>query len=444
MSGQQTPHVHLVRGLRRWDLVALVINSVIGAGIFGLPSKAFALAGTYSLLAFLAAALAIFLVILCFAEVGSRFRATGGPYLYAHRAFGPAIGFQVGWLLWLGRIAAFASLANLFVTYLGYFFPAASGGPGRVVTIALIVSALAVVNITGVRVTATVTNVLTVGKLAPLCLLVAVGLFHVAPGQFVPATPLQGDVFSQAALLLVFTYMGFEGAVIPTGETRDPARHLPFALVLGFGVVLLVYLSIQAVCIGTLPDLANSERPLSDAGQRLLGAPGAALIAAGALVSIGGTLNALMFATPRLPFAMAENNQLPSALATAYARFGTPRAAILLTATVALGLALFSTFISALTISAIVRLAAYATTCAALPVLRRARAAPPPAFVVPAGPMVAALAVALSVWLLASSPWSEFRIAGIAVLLGFVVYRLHARGSRRAPPADATRSGPDS
>jgi amino acid transporter len=430
MSIEPTAKASLVRGLRKWDLVALVINSIIGAGIFGLPSRAFALAGTYSLLAYLVSAVAIFLVILCFAEVGSRFSATGGSYLYARVTFGPLIGFQVGWLMWLGRIAAFASLSNLFVGYVGYFVPMAGANPWRPVVIVTIVAALTITNIVGVRVTATVTNALTVGKLIPLLLVAIVGLFFVDPERYSLGTPPAYGSFSQAALLLVFTYMGFEGAAIPTGEMRDPAKHLPFALLVGLGVVVLVYVSIQTVCIGTLPDLAHSERPLSDASLHFLGAPGASLIAGGALVSIGGTLNALMFATPRLPFAMAENRQLPQTLTATSPRFGTPTAAILLTATVTLAVTLFSTFISALTMSAVVRLMAYMTTCAALPVLRRNPSVPPPAFLVPAGPLVSVIAVSLSLWLLSSSPWNEKRLAGIALLLGFVLYLPHARGSR--------------
>ena len=420
----------LVRGLHRWDLVALVINSIIGAGIFGLPSRAFALAGTYSLLAYLVSAVAIVLVILCFAEVGSRFTATGGSYLYARATFGPFVGFQVGWLMWLGRIAAFASLSNLFVGYFGYFVPSA----GRAIVIVTVVSALAITNIIGVRVTATVTNALTVAKLIPLFLLAIVGLFFVDPDRYSLSTPPGYSSFSQAALLLVFLYMGFEGAAIPTGEMRDPARHLPFALLTGLGVVVLVYLSIQTVCIGTLPNLANSERPLSDAGLRLFGSPGATLIAAGALVSICGTLNALMFATPRLPFAMAENRQLPQILAATHPRFGTPIAAILLTAVVTVTLALFSTFLSALTMSAVVRLMAYMTTCAALPVLRRNASTQRPPFLAPAGPVVSVIAVILSLWLLSNSPWNELRLAGIAVLLGLGLYLPYARGARNVRP----------
>jgi APA family basic amino acid/polyamine antiporter len=431
-------NANLVRGLHRWDLVALVINSIIGAGIFGLPSTAFAKAGTYSLLAYLVSAVAVFLIILCFAEVGSRFTATGGSYLYARVTFGAVVGFQVGWLMWLGRIAAFAALSNLFIGYLGYFVPAAGTNLGRAVVIVTVVAALAITNIVGVRVTAAVTNALTVAKLIPLFLLATVGLFFVDPARYSLSTPPGYSSFSQATLLLAFTYMGFEGAAIPTGEMRDPAKHLPFALLMGLGVVVLVYMSIQTVCIGTLPNLASSERPLSDAGLRFLGPPGATLIAAGAIVSIGGTLNALMFATPRLPFAMAENRQLPQMFAATHPRLGTPIAAILLTAVMTLALALFSTFISALTMSAVVRLMAYMTTCAALPVLRRNAGIPRPPFLVPAGPVVSVIAVILSLWLLSNTPSNEMRLASIAVLLGFGFYLAYARRARAVPPVAST------
>ena len=431
---EHAPDAPLVRGLRRWDLVALVINSIIGAGIFGLPSRVFALAGTYSILAYLISAVAIALVILCFAEVGSRYRATGGPYLYARATFGPLIGFQVGWLLWVGRIAAFASVVNLFVGYLGYFFPAGAVW-ARVPVIVALISALAAANIGGVRLTAVVTNILTVGKLIPLLLLIVIGVSFVDPDRYSLAVLPSYRSFSQAALLLVFTFMGFEGASIPAGEMREPGRHLPFALFTGIAVVTLVYVLVQVVCIGTLPDLAHSERPLADASLRFLGAPGASLIAAGALLSIGGVLNAHMFATPRLLFAMSENGQLPRIVSATHARFRTPAVAIVLTAAITLALALFSTFISALTISTIVRLIAYTSTCAALPVLRRHYELPPPPFSAPVGPFVGVIAIALSVWLISNSPWSEMRVAGIAVALGFVFYFVCGRGSGETRPA---------
>jgi len=422
--------VTLVRSLRRWDLVALVINSVVGAGIFGLPSQVFALAGTFSLAAYAVAALAIGLIVLCFAEVGSRFGATGGPYLYTRVAFGPLIGFQVGWLMWIARLTGFASLTNLFVTYLALFVPGVSTGAPRTMIIALMVAILSAINIVGVRASATVTNVLTAGKLIPLFLLAAAGLLFVDPQRYIfAAAPAYGS-FSKATLLLVFAYMGFEGAVIPSGEMRDPQRHLPFALVVGMALVALLYIGVQAVCIGTVPELARSERPLSDAASQIVGPAGAVVMAAAALVSIGGILNAIVFATARLPFAMADNGELPRVLSQTHPRFRTPAAAIIVTAVAAGVVAVFSTFISALTISTIVRLVAYLATCLALPALRRRSDVPAPAFCTPAGWLVSAGANALGIWLLSNTAWAELRVAVVVMIVGMAIYLACTRRTR--------------
>src|SRR6185503_15789307 len=141
----------LVRGIRRWDLVAIAINGIIGAGIFGLPSKVFSLIGSYSLIAFVVCAIVVTLFILCFAEVGSRFNETGGPYLYAREAFGPTIAFEIGWLIWLARPTAFAANCNLLVNYLTYFWTGAASTFWKPTIIISVVTALTVINILGVR-----------------------------------------------------------------------------------------------------------------------------------------------------------------------------------------------------------------------------------------------------------------------------------------------------
>lgn len=326
----QTADVGLVRGIRRWDLVALVINGFIGAGIFGLPSKVYGLIGAYSLPAFLICALVATLIILCFAEVASRFTGTGGPYLYVREAFNPVAGFEVGWLLWLARMAGFAAICNLLVTYLSYFWPAASSGWWRTSVIVTVVISLTIVNTIGVREAAVVSTIFTVGKLLPLLLFVTAGLFFINSQNYSLVTQPSYGSFSTAVLLLVFSFAGFEVSVVPTGEIRDPRRNIPFALLTSIGVVALLYILIQLVCIGTLPDLANSERPLADAGTRFLGAAGASLISVGALISLIGILNHQMLTTPRLVFAIAEQGQLPQVLSATHRRFRTPYIAILL------------------------------------------------------------------------------------------------------------------
>jgi amino acid transporter len=328
--------------------------------------------------------------------------------------------------MWVARLAGFASLTNLFVTYLAFFVPAVNAGVSRAVVIIGIVVLLAAINIRGLRTSATATNLLTAGKIAPLALLAIVGLAFVDSKRYVFAAAPDYAAFSSATLLIMFAFMGFEGAVIPTGEMRDPRRHLPFSLLVGMGVVAALYIGLQAVCIGTLPDLDHAARPLSDAALRIAGHPGEYAVAAGALVSIGGILNAILFATPRLIFAMAEQGELPRLLARTHPRFRTPAAAIVATSLAAGLVALFSTFLSALTLSTVVRLLAYVVTCAALPAMRWRRIAPDATFAAPAGVIVACAAIGLCTWLVSNSPLNEMRMAAACVAVGIVIYLVRA------------------
>lgn len=411
----------LVRGIRRWDLVAITINGIIGAGIFGLPAKVYSLIGAYSIIAFVACALIAALIILCFAEVGSRFDDTGGPYLYAREAFNPAVAFEIGWLIWVVRITAFAANCNLMISYLSYFWTSATGNFWRASVIVFVVIILAAINLLGVRQATIVGNIFTVGKLVPIIIFCAAGLFFLNPQAFVPGPGPTTGTFSQSVLLLVYAFTGFEMAAIPAGEVRDPQRNLPRALLIAILVVAVLYILIQIVCVGTLPELAQSQKPLADAAAKFLGTAGGAIISAGAIISITGNLNVLMLTGSRLPFAMAEQKQLPAFIGIVHKSFFTPYVSILITAGLMLFLTLKSSFVAALTISAIARLATYAATCLALPVFRRRRDAPPAAFRLPGGTIIAVLSLLLIVWLLLSAS-KEVKAAALAAVVGLVIY----------------------
>jgi len=412
----------LQRGIRKWDLVAVAINGIIGAGIFGLPAKVYALIGTYSLIAFVACAVVVILIILCFAEVSSRFDETGGPYRYAREAFGPAVGFEVGWLTWLARLTAFAANCNLMVSYLGFFWPAANTPLARAVIIVGVVVALAAVNIIGVRQAAITSDLFTIGKLVPMLIFIVAGLFFLNPHAFTFGPSPAAGAFSQSVLLLIYAFTGFEMAVIPAGEIRNPQRNLPRALLIASAVVAVVYVFIQVVCIGTLPELATSSKPLADAAQKFLGTAGAAIISAGAIISIAGNLNILVLSGSRIPFAIAEQKQLPSFLARVHRRAFTPHVSIVITASLMMVLTLKSSFVAALTISAIARLVTYAVTCAALPILRRRSDAPKAMFRLPGGTIIAIAALILAAWLLVHSTLYEAVAAAIVALIGFLIY----------------------
>jgi len=420
----------LIRGIRRWDLVAITINGIIGGGIFGLPAPVFKLIGSYSLIAFVVCAVVVTLIILCFAEVGSRFEETGGPYLYAREAFGPTVGFEIGWLIWLARLTAFAANCNLLVAYIGYFLPAATSTVWRASIIIFVVTVLMMINIMGIRQAAIVSNLFTVGKLIPLIIFVAAGLFFLNPQAFaLGARPATG-AFSQSVLLLIYAFTGFEMATIPAGEVRDPKRNLPHALLIAIAVVAFLYILIQLVCVGTLPGLAQSQRPLADAGTVFMGAAGGAIISAGAIISITGNLNILVLSGSRVPFAMAEQLQLPALIAKVHRRFSTPYVAILFTTGLMLLFTLKSSFREALTISAIARLVTYGATCLSLPVFRRRKNAPPAAFKLRGGTPIAVMSLLLAVWLLTSAR-KEALAATIAAAVGLLIYFAYQLYSRR-------------
>ncbi len=412
----------LVRGIRRWDLVAIIINGVIGAGIFGLPSRVYSLIGTYSLIAFVACALVVALIILCFAEVSSRFSETGGPYLYAREAYQPAVAFEIGWLIWLARVTAFAANCNLLINYLSFFWAPATTTVCRASIIVLVVAALAIINVLGIRQAAIVSNAFTVGKLIALIIFIAAGLFFLNPQafEFGPA-PATGS-FSESVLLLVYAFTGFEMATIPAGEVRDPQRNLPRALIIAIFVVAIIYILVQVVCVGTLPGLAQSQKPLADAAAHFMGTAGAAIISAGAVISITGNLNILLLSASRLPFAMAEQKQLPQLIGSIHTRFFTPYISILLTAALMLFLTLKSSFVQALTISTLARLVTYGATCLALPLFRHRRETPAPAFRLPGGTVIAILSLLLIVWLLAHSTLQEAQATAIAAGVGLLIY----------------------
>ncbi len=275
------------------------------------------------------------------------------------------------------------------------------------------------------RLASLVGNIFTVGKLIPLVLLVVVGSFFINPQAYSSVAPPSYTAFSASVLLLVFAFTGFENAVIPAGEARNPRRDLPFALLTGTAITVLLYVAIQAICIGTLPELADSQRPLADVGGHLLGTPGAAIISLGALISVTGTMNAIMLAAPRLLFAMAEQGQLPQIVSATHKRFHTPHVAILFSAVGMLILTLSGSFASAALLSTIIRLATYAVTCAALPVLRRKNGDQAP-FAIPAGEKVSIAALVLVMWLFSSTSWPEARQAVVAGVAGLLLYATFA------------------
>jgi basic amino acid/polyamine antiporter, APA family len=351
-----------------------MVNFTIGAGIFGLPLAAVGLLGSQSPIAYLIAAAGIGVIAACFAEVASRFRQAGGPYLYAKVAFGRFLGLQTGWLLWLTRVSSSAAVANVFVDYMPGFWPQAKRPINRVVILTTLIGGLALINFRGISMGTRVSNFVTVAKLLPLLLFVAVGLSFIGlHGSPVPVTAEchPAGTWLKTVLLLIYAFTGFEAALIPTGELRNPRRDIPRAILFSLPIVALVYFLVQTVVVRILSHSTHTDHPLSAAANVFGGSTLASIVSMGALLSSFGSLAANMIANPRLTFAFAEQGDFPRWFGAIHRRYQTPYASIIAFAVLLWALALMGNFSWNATLSAVSRLFAYGITCAALPTLRK-------------------------------------------------------------------------
>jgi len=374
MNGVEAPR-GLVRAIGRWSLAALMVNTMIGASVFGLPSLIAAHLGRLSPAAYFVAAAGVGVIAACLAEVGSQFRDAGGPYLYAREAFGPFVALQVGWLTWLSRIAASSAGANLFISYLSEFRPEVAEPIPRAAIVSVLVVLLAAVNYRGVHGGARLSDLFTIAKLGIIGAFVCGGLVALATTPDVRVTPSEvagttADWF-EAMILMVYAYGGFDAALVAAGETRNPREDVPAALLLAVAGCTILFVSLQYVVIHTLPDTGATAKPLVDAARRFSGPTGASFVAIGSLISIYGYLSANMLHTPRVTFAFAQQGDFPRLFAGIHPRFRTPSVSIVTFAALLLLFAIAGNFRWNATLSVVSRLFVYGSIAAALPALRR-------------------------------------------------------------------------
>ncbi|GHH55837.1 MULTISPECIES: APC family permease [Gammaproteobacteria] len=415
----------LLRAVSRWQIVGLSINDVIGSGIYLMPALVFLHLGAFSLASVVLAGLAVALLVSCYAQAASYFDKPGGSYLYAREAFGPFAGFQVGWTIWLTRISSAAALGNALADAVARFWPAAAEGGGRLLVVVGSLGALTAINVIGVRSAARTGVVLVIGKLVPLLVFVALGLFYVDWGQALggPRPDLHdyGNL-GQAALLLLFAYAGFENIPAAAGEYRNPRRDVPFALMVMIVTVTSLYVLVQVVAQGTLPNLTDSATPLADAAARFGGEGLALLLTVGATISILGTTSNTVMLGPRFLFALAQDGYGPKWVAAVHPRFRTPYVAVLIQFAISLALALSGSFEQLALLSMVTRLLAYLGTAAAVLVLARRYRDRKDAVRLPGGPLIPVLALLLTLALLASASWQNLLAAAVAILVGTVIY----------------------
>ena len=420
----------LPRNLGLWGIWMLVVNGLIGAGIFGLPSGAAALAGEYSVLVYAFCALLILPIILCFAELGSYFRGTGGPIRYGTLAFGPFVGFQGGWLYYLARLISFSANTVLLTDSIAYFIEGAGTGTGRIISLAVICVALSVINVLGSVESIRSMTLFTVIKFAVLILL-PLGGFILLGSEVIPSfdspTPPSADL-GAAALLLIYAFVGFEGAVVPAGEAKRPERDMPLGLLLGLAVVAVLYMVIQLVSQAAVPDLANSKTPLLDVSATLFGPVGAILLMVGVAASVLANLISSMFSATRVTYALSLEKSLPRWFGEVHSRYLTPANSVVFFGIAAFLLAAFGSFTVLAAMTVLSRLFLYGMSCAAIPKLRpqfRGEGR----FILKGGYAIPVLGIAACGWLMLQVSERSIWMTAIFVGIGSILYWVGKRQS---------------
>ena len=424
----------LVRAVGVWGLAAAIANVTIGGGIFRLRGGGGGAGGPPPPLAYLVCAVAMGLIVMCIAEAGSRVSLTGGPYAYVELAFGPFFGFQAGVMLWLLGTYAVAAVATVYADNAATLIPALAGPGPRA---ALLIATFAIVggvNMLGVSQGSRLNQVTTVAKLAPLLLLVVVGVFFVRGENLAISTvPASGDVL-RASIVLIFAFSGIETALVPSGEVRDPARTVPRAIFVAMIGITLLYVALQYVAQGVLgASLATSATPLADAAGVVLGPWGRTLLLVGVVVSTFGYLSGMALAVPRALYAFARDGFLPSPIASVHPTWKTPHIAIALQLTVTCTLAITSGFGPLAIIANVAALLVYFfCAVAALELRRRNVQSGGVPFRVPGAGVVPVLACVVIVGLLTSitmAEWSSILITAV-VAAGLYVLSYRSRAAR--------------
>ncbi len=422
----QTESSKYRRDMGTLGVLFIVVNGLIGAGIFGLPEALHAAVGTFAPWLLLIGGVLVMAIVICFAELTRLTDRSGGPQRYVGDAFGLYPGFIVGWTFFAARLISQGANVLVLVAYAAALWPVVGEGAAKVVLIVAVLGSITVVNVIGIKRVVAVLGVMTLFKLLPLLILMGIGIVAAAdPG------PLELPQFSAVegiALAALYAFVGFENATIPAGETRNPQRSMPRALLLGLAVVTLIYFGLQWVYSHSVIAGTGPAAPLTALAGEYAGDIGALLIAATIVMSVLANLTAGHTSASRMPPALADDGLLPAWFGRV-SRWGTPANSIVFYGIGAILFALWDDFLTLAAVSTLARLLAYVTSILALPSLRRR--AGKPAFntvIVLAAPV----ALALSLWAATQTNATQWQaLAGFAIV-GTVLFFIERRNGRKA------------
>ena len=411
----------------------LSFNGVVGAGIFALPGTLYDKFGAFSPFLFPLFGLLVLVVALPFARVAAHHQVSGGPVVYA-AAFGSAAAFQAGWLYYVARSAALAANVTVLITYLATFWPVIGAGLPRALVILAVVAAIVFINIAGVKRAVRLLDALTLLKATPLLLVALMGLVVAGGSIEAPSGPPPLSDLEAAALLVLYAFVGFENSVVPAGETTNPQRTIPRALVATIIATAALYFLIQLSYVAVMEPGEGNSAPMVAFGTALLGPAGGLLLTAAAVCSVLGNVSGGITGTTRTTYAMGRDGLLPGWFGKVSRRYATPANSIAFMGALIALLALSGSFVWLAVVSTLARMIVYSISIASLTKQERPRA----------GVWLMIVAgIGICLWAALQSEWPSWRMLLILVGIGTALYLVaRASGLRRAqaPPEPSPRS----
>jgi amino acid transporter len=419
-----THKAQLIRGIGTIGGAFLVLNGMIGAGIFALPSAVAGRAGVLSPWLFVAAGLLIILVVLAFAELGSYFRDSGGPALYSTTAFGPIVGFGTSWIYYVSRIASISANSHAMALYLGSVWAWFDTAMGHSVVVIVVISGLTLINVLGVKDGIRTLGMFTFFKVIPLLMLILLGMQFVSVDLLFPDSLPTIEDPGGTMLLLFYAFIGFESILMTAGETQNPRRTIPNAMVKTVLLITTLYFLIMLVYVAVLPDALDSGATLADVARKIVGPAGAIVIAITAVFSIGGNLACSVLSGSRLTLSMAEQHLLPQWFGAIHEKYSSPAHSIIFLGGISIAIALSGSFVKLAIASSLTRLIVYSVSIAALPIIKK-QAAPEvvaTAFKLWGGYTIPVLALGLCVWMASYSSAESWKFVGGLLAVGLVLF----------------------
>ena len=431
MTSQKT---QLIRGIGTLGGSFLVLNGMIGAGIFALPPAVAERAGVLSPWLFLGAGLLIIMVVLTFAELGSYFRASGGPALYTTQAFGPLVGFGTSWIYYISRTASIAANSHAMALYLGTVWAWFDTDAGHRAVVVAVCSSLTLVNVLGVKDSVRTLTFFTFFKVIPLLVLILLGMQFVNTEVLFPEVLPTIEDPGGTMLLLIYAFIGFEAVLMTAGETKNPRRTIPSALVKTVLLIATLYFLIMVVYVSVLPDELANGATLADVARKLAGPVGAIVIALTAVFSIGGNLACAMLSGPRITLSMAEQGLLPAWFGQIHEKYASPANSIMFMGAVSMFVALSGSFVRLAIASSLSRLIVYGVSIASLPAIRR-KADPETAanaYRLKGGYTIPVIALGLCIWMASYSSADSWKFVLGLLAAGMVLFWIEKRVSGKA------------